>query len=814
MMQGVVNIATMNKELLARAEAGQLNFQCGADGNFNADTAIIAEAPGEREVAMKIPLCGASGRVLWENLRKEGIGRHNTYNTNVVKRQLPTIQTKKAVIQKQELSQWIEILHEELSFLPNLRYVIALGNYALQTLTQQIGITHWRGSVIETTFRGRPLDIVCTFNPAHIIREPKNEVVFRFDLNKFTRVRKGEYKRVIIDEIIHPSFNEAMEFIDECRNDNVPISYDIETLNGSTACIGLANKNNTGMCIAFHNGYSNYFSFEQERKLRINLQRLFDKKETRFVAQNGNFDATWLWYMDKLRVHRNWFDTMLAHHVLYPSLPHNLGFITSQYVDHPYYKDDGKQWRQINNIEAFWRYNVKDVCITRMAQEKLLEELQQQGMDKFFFEHVMMLQPSLVRMTVGGVKCDVDLKEKITNELITGVEQARDLCQKAAQEATGNPNYAFNPRSPRDLSNLFFTDLKLVGRGSSTDKENRDRMRKHPRTTEAARNLISRIDDYLGEAKFLSTYAGTTIDADGRFRCEYRQIGVQSAPGRLSSSATMWGNGLNMQNIPERAKPMMVADEGYEFSYFDMAQIEARFVACFAKIERWLEQYELARLNPGVYDAHCALASDMFKVPYDEVPKHDTNPDGTRTIRFIAKRCRHGLNYRMAPDRLATTTGLSIHEAEVAYNIYHRETPELRAWWDDLAAEVRNTRQLVSPLGRRWLLLERFDETALDSIVAFKPQSTAGDWVCGVIYKCENDPRWPRDARICLNIHDALIALNRIDDGPLVRSIMREYAEQPIHINGYDMIVPAEFGVSKPDEFGVHRWSTITKIKI
>lgn len=804
----------MNSELSKRCQAAQLVYECGAGGSFTADTAIIAEAPGEREVELKMPLCGGSGKMLWDAFRREGVSRNNVYITNVVKKKLvSTEHNKKLPISKQELSLWKQVLLEELSFLPNLKYVVLLGNYALEALTAETGIMQWRGSVLDVTVGGRQLKAICTYNPAYVMREPKTEIVFRMDLNKLTLVRKGEFHPEPINTIINPSYEQAMEYIYAARESGVPIAYDIEVLNSSTACIGLAYRNDEGICIAFHDGRSNYYSHEEERSLRSALQSLFTDARQKFVAQNGHFDASWLWYMDRIRVRRNWFDTMLAHHVLYPPLPHNLGFLTAQYTHRPYYKDDGKEWRYTDDIDTFWRYNVTDCCVTRIVHEKLLNELEEQELDQFFFNHVMELQPSLVRMTVGGILCDVELKEKITDELRRSVDEARVVCNQLAATATGNPDYTFNPRSYRDLSNLFFRDLKLVGRGSKTDKENRDRMRKHPRTSEEARMLIDGINEFLANAKFLSTYAESRLDDDNRFRCEYSQVGVSSAPGRLSSRSTMWKNGLNMQNIPPRGQDMFITDPGFEFSYFDGSQIEARFVACFADIPRWKEQFELARLNPGSYDAHCALAADMFKVPYDEVPKSDFAPDGTKTIRFIAKRCRHGLNYRMGPDRLATTAGLSLSEAEAAYRIYHRETPQLRDWWDALTKQVRESGYLVSPLGRRWLLLERFDDSALESIVAFLPQSTAGDWVASCIYKCERDPRWPKDARMAINVHDALIAINRIEDGPLVRSIMKEYMEEPIHINRYDMIVPAEFGVSQPDEYGIHRWSTIKKIK-
>lgn len=817
MIHGVDSIASMNRELEIRSAAGGLKFDCGCGGLFTSQIAVVAEAPGEREEQARQPLIGGSGKLLWDVLRKDGITRNHVYMTNVVKKRLvataESYKTKKEPITRQELDQWKNILLDELSYLPNVRYVVALGNYALWALTGEKGISNFRGSVIDVEHHGRQYKVICAVNPAAVLREPRQEIVFRMDMAKLKRVMEGKFHTPEIKCIINPSYYEALEYLDDMENAGEPIAYDIESMANETACVGFAYKNNEGICINWRSQGQNLYTLQQEMQLRLRIQKLVSNPLNKLIAQNANFDMYWMWYKDRIRVHATWFDTMLAHHLLYPSLPHGLGFLTSQYTDHPYYKDEGKEWREEGDIDSFWQYNVKDCCITRIVSEKLLVELQEQKLDQFFFNHVMKLQPHLVKMTVNGVQCDRELKDAITDRLDGELTEAKLLLNGKASEVTGISDYEFNPNSPTQLSDLFFTKLKLVGRGTSTDRENRDRILKHPRTTEGAKQLIGQLNGYLEKSKFQSTYAKSTIDIDGRFRCEYKQTGVQSAPGRLSSSGTMWGSGLNMQNIPEAAKQMFICPPGYEFSYFDMAQIEARIVAWKAGIEAWIEQFERARLEPGSYDAHCALASDMFKVPYEQVPKSDTDEAGNRTIRFIAKRCRHGLNYRMGPDRLATTTGLPISEAQKAYAIYHRTTPQIMQWWADTADEVRNNRTLHNAFGRRWILLERYDDSALDSIVAFYPQSTAGDHVAGVIYKAHEDPDWPTEASCAINVHDALIAVNRIEDGPKVRSILKKYAETPIMINGRKMIVPADFGKSEPDEHGVHRWSTIKKIK-
>ncbi len=244
------------------------------------------------------------------------------------------------------------------------------------------------------------------------------------------------------------------------------------------------------------------------------------------------------------------------------------------------------------------------------------------------------------------------------------------------------------------------------------------------------------------------------------------------------------------------------------YVYFDGAQAEARIVAYEANIPKWKEQFENARLNPGSYDAHSALASEMFRVPYDAISRDDyysastvdvgetmgpTHPEGSLTLRGISKRCRHGLNYRMQAAKLAVVTGMSLSAAETAYRLYHRTTPELERWWATILQEVRDTRQLVTCLGRRMEFLgSRLDETLLDAIIAFKPQSTLGDFVTGVQRKTQSDPRWPMYARIPFNNHDSLTAMCRWKDSEVVGRLMRQYAESPLLIKGEQLIIPAD----------------------
>ena len=811
----VVTEAWLMQEFTKRAKACQLEVDCLGSGKLDSEICIIGEAPGEREAMMKMPLVGGSGKLLWDVLKPLDISRKDCYVTNVVKRQVSLSSKTDArnPVKKVEIEHWEGLLDWELDHLSNLKYVLVLGNMALHALIGATGITNWRGSIYDCKVgrERRLVKAIITNNPAHVLRNIQMEPFYKFDVAKLRRVMDGRFKRHIVSATINPTFNEAIEHLDRLSESEQPIAFDIEVMSGETACIGFANNARTGISINFRDAKSNRYSLNEERLLRQRIGRLLSDKRSRLIAQNGSFDCGWLWYKDRIHVPKVWFDTLLAHHTLYPSLPHNLGFLTAQYTDHPYYKDEGKSWREGGDINQFWEYNVKDCCITWAAHKGILRELQSQDMEDFFFSHVMRLQPHLIQMQIGGIKLDMGLKSSIVEKLGVELKDKLEDIQTRASDLAGEHWRSLNPNSPKQLSQFFFGELQLVGRGSSTNKENRDRMKKHPRTTDEEVKFIEAVDDYKEDHKFFSTYATQKPDPDGRFRCEYKQFGVQAAPGRLSSSGTLWGSGGNLQNQPHAAYPMFVCDEGYMLSYFDLKQAEAKVVAYLWNVEGLIENFERAEVEEG-FDVHRGNASRIFRLSYDEIPSSDFDDNGKRSLRYLGKRCVHGLNYRMQAPKLATVCGIPISQAEEAFASYHRAFPEINKAWQRTISTVREERCLYTPLGRRFVILGRITEDSFDSVIAFVPQSTIGDKVSGVIYLCHEDEEWPEDARMLLNIHDALIAIHKPTDKETVQRLMKKHAEAPITIRGRQISIGTDFKESIPDEGGVHRWSTLTEV--
>ena len=141
------NEAQFMQEFMKRAQAFKLQVDCLGTGRLDSEICIIAEAPGEREAAMKMPLVGGSGSLVWNTLRPSDITRKDCYITNVIKKQvaMSTKTDARSPISKPELEHWEGLLDWELDCLPQLKFILALGNAALHALTGDSGITNGEG---------------------------------------------------------------------------------------------------------------------------------------------------------------------------------------------------------------------------------------------------------------------------------------------------------------------------------------------------------------------------------------------------------------------------------------------------------------------------------------------------------------------------------------------------------------------------------------------------------------------------------------------------------------------------------------------
>src|SRR5262249_50685367 len=156
--------------------------------------------------------------------------------------------------------------------------------------------------------------------------------------------------------------------------------------------------------------------------------------------------------------------------------------------------------------------------------------------------------------------------------------------------------------------------------------------------------------------------------------------------GRLSSSQP------NLQNIPNRdeqgrqIRQAFLPHEGWQLVKADYSQIELRMLAHFCG------DAELRRAYAEDRDIHALVASQVNKVPEDQV---------TKDMRTAAKTINFGVIYGMTAHGLGKK--LKIAEAEAARFIdnYFARYPQVSIYQDELLRDCHRLGYVATILGRR-----------------------------------------------------------------------------------------------------------------
>src|SRR5215471_7865967 len=351
-------------------------------GSLGGSIAIVAARPGRDECWSGRPLTGPSGDMLWRLL---GIPRTEVYVTNVRK----DFSDYHSVPTPGEIDEALPLLQAELAR-TSANIIVCLGAQALYALTGKTSIEQWRGSVIPSTLLpGRK--VLGTYHTAFALREYPATYIIEHDLRRarnesfYPHINKREFQF-----LIDPTLVQAVVYIDQLGD---PLSVDIETIGFETIdCVGISDHPDRAICIPFIGGRLT------ASELAYVWRRLYHKfRRSRIIGQNIQFDLTRLEQYG-FRFPNIFFDTMLAHHLLYPEFAHDLGFITSIYTKHPYYKHEISTNR--------WEYNCKDAALTYEAYLGLLKELEHANQLDYFNTHVMSLIRPIMRMQDEGFVID------------------------------------------------------------------------------------------------------------------------------------------------------------------------------------------------------------------------------------------------------------------------------------------------------------------------------------------------------------------------------------------------------------------------
>lgn len=239
-----------------------------------------------------------------------------------------------------------------------------------------------------------------------------------------------------------------------------------------------------------------------------------------------------------------------------------------------------------------------------------------------------------MEMEQNGFLIDKEFAKQYAQELHAEIE----ALEKQLIEHFGDVNI----NSPKQLSEFLYDELKLddVSGKRSTDKKTLKVLAKKFVGCEV---LLK----YRDLNKLYSTYIlplpEKVAERDARLHGQFRQDGTVT--GRFASSNP------NLQNLPYRARHMVVAPEGKIIIGIDYSQIEPRTLASMSGDAKFRNPYVTGQ------DLYSQIASNVLKQPIEECG------DGSKW-RKMAKVILLGVMYGMTPASLADSMGITFEEAE------------------------------------------------------------------------------------------------------------------------------------------------------
>ena len=383
------------------------------------------------------------------------------------------------------------------------------------------------------------------------------------------------------------------------------------------------------------------------------------------------------------------FDTMVAHYVLQPELPHNMDALAEQYLGYSTIKIEeligpkGKKQKNMRDLPPgdVYEYACEDADVTLRLKNALHEELVRNDAIQLFEEVEMPLVRVLAAMELTGVRIDTETLRE-TSELFTL------RMNKLEEEVFALAGESFNLSSPKQVGEILFDKLKIDERAKRTKTGQYVTSEEVLEKLRPRHEIVDRILNYRGLKKLTSTYVDslpTLINpSTGKIHTSFNQ--TVTSTGRLSSSNP------NLQNIPVRGddgkeiRKAFIPEPGCTFFSADYSQIELRIMAHLSGDKHMIEAF----LEGD--DIHASTAAKIYHKPIGDV---------TRDERRKAKTANFGIIYGISVFGLAERLNVPRSEARELIDGYFATYPRVREYMDESIERARRQGYIETLLRRR-----------------------------------------------------------------------------------------------------------------
>lgn len=426
-------------------------------------------------------------------------------------------------------------------------------------------------------------------------------------------------------------------------------------------------------------------------------------------------------------------------------------------------------------MEILKTYNAFDSLATQLCMRSLLQELKEQKLEKFYFEHVMPIARVLIDINAKGMYIDQEMRSRAIREVDQEIEQL----QQAVNEMVGRE---INVDGNEFVDFLFNeVGLKPVARTAKTRKPSlkKDALFKLMAQYPDIALLFETVYNLKKKRKLKSTFLeGIEPDDDGRVHPSYR-IGPVS--GRVSCKKP------NFNNIPEGiSRKVFVAPPGYALVFADYSQIELRVMAVLSGAKALLDAFARGE------DVHERNARLLFGIPPGQAV--------SKRQRFFAKMFVFALIYgaSVSGEGLIEVGAEMFHDVprkvvEDAGRRFLEANPEILQFRAKIKAELIRTKRLVNVYGRPRVFFGEIKDV-LRAAYNTPIQSAAADTLNRAMIKVAK--RWPKT--IVLQVYDSLMMEVREEAAQDIAGEVKEILEAPVpEFGGYSF--PAKVSV-------VHSW--------
>lgn len=332
-------------------------------------------------------------------------------------------------------------------------------------------------------------------------------------------------------------------------------------------------------------------------------------------------------------------------------------------------------------------YACKDTHLTyQFYKEFLMVHLERlPEVKELYFSIERPITEVCVEMEQNGFKIDMEFAEQYRQELQAQLDEMGEEIDKRFG--------GININSPAQLQKKLYDEWGLpdVSKKGSTDAKTLKKLSQY-------NDSVKLVLEYRDIKKLLSTYVEALpqkVKGDGRLHGQFNQ--ADTVTGRFASKEP------NLQNLPARARKLVVAPEGYIIVGVDFSQIEPRLLSHLSGDDTMINAYVTGR------DLYVEMASKVFKLDEKYCLDGQYDPTGTFQPRKVIKAILLGIMYGMGSKTLSENIGITEEYAQQIIEDFYITYPKVKAYIDERHEHAEKYEHVSTMYGRK----RRFPEHGL-----------------------------------------------------------------------------------------------------